>query len=370
MPVPRPVVGSVTALTVFAAAAAAAAAGACNGSPTMVTAPIPSPGVRTALPPLASGTVAFVGVNVVPMTGPEALSDRTVIVRDGRIDAIGPREETEIPADAERIDADGRFLLPGLIDMHVHLSRADIDAYLAAGITTVRNMWGTPTVAQLRAEAAEGALVPTIFSAGPGLDGDPPYWPNSVVVEEADAAAEAVERQAADGWDFIKVYNSLEPGPYDAIIERARELGVTVVGHTPRPVGLERALEAGQASIEHMGGFEVALGGRVGFAGWQAMDAGRLDSLARRVAERGVWICPTLSVVAELTRRLGPDERATVLENRRRTLRALHEAGVPVLAGTDAGIDVVPPGARHSPRSSSASRLPGSGPTARWVPRP
>src|SRR5215212_11736808 len=147
---------------------------ACSREP---AAPVQVPRARTALPPPFPGVLAIVGANVVTMVGGSVLADQTVVVRNGRIEAVGPRAGFEVPPDAERLEAQGAYLLPGLIDAHVHLLRSDVDSYLRAGITTVRNMWGTPGVAALRAEAGAGALVPTIFSAGPGIDGSPAVWP-------------------------------------------------------------------------------------------------------------------------------------------------------------------------------------------------
>jgi imidazolonepropionase-like amidohydrolase len=308
---------------------------ACSGDP---TGPVPTPRARTALPPLFPGAVAIVGANVVTMADDGVLVDQTVIVRDGLVSAVGPRESIAVPPDAERVDARGAYLLPGLIDAHVHLLRADADAYLRAGVTTVRNMWGTPGVAALRAEAAAGAPLPTIFSAGPGIDGNPPAWPYTELPASPAEAADIVTRHVAEGWDFIKVYDRLSPAAYDAVTRRARELGVAVIGHVPRAIPLDQAFDRGQASIEHLTGYALAVGG------WTTPDRGRFGPLAGATAERGVWNCPTLLVVAALSGQRAPAESVAVVRNRRALVRALYDAGAPLLAGTDAGIDVVPPG--------------------------
>lgn len=316
----------------------------CAGTPTAAT---PPTAVRTPLPPAAPGTLALVGVNVVPMDADTVLADRTVIVRDGTIVAIEPSADADVPPDATVIDGRGGWLAPGLMDMHVHLQASDAEAYLRAGITTVRNMWGTPNVAALRREVQQGsARLPTIFSAGPGVDGPPPTWPYTVLVETAGAAEGAVSEHVDEGWDFIKVYQNLNREAYDAVLSRARQLGMTVVGHTPTRVGLGRVLESGQASVEHLGGYEVVLSGLGrGLGAWARIDAGRIEELAGRTASRGVWNCPTQVVVAELARRnLAPAEAEEAMANRRLVVRALAEAGAPLLAGTDAGIGLVPPG--------------------------
>jgi len=308
---------------------------ACSGEP---AAPVQVPRARTALPPPFPGVLAIVGANVVTMVGGSVLADQTVVVRDGRIEAVGPRAGVEVPPDAERLEAQGAYLLPGLIDAHVHLLRSDVDSYLRAGITTVRNMWGTPGVAALRAEAAAGAPLPTIFSAGPGIDGSPAVWPYTELPASPSEAADVVTRHVADGWDFIKVYDRLSPASYDAVVNRARELGVAVIGHVPRGVPIGRALDRGQASIEHLTGYALAVGG------WAASDRRRFAPLARATAERGVWVCPTLLVVAALSSQQAPAESAAVVQNRRALVRALYDAGAPLLAGTDAGIGIVRPG--------------------------
>jgi len=323
----------------LAAGAAATALLACGGHPTDAAGadPIPAPHARTALPPLFPGTLALVGVGVVSLEGGGAVQrDQTVIVRDGRIAAIGAVGSTAVPPDAQVVDAAGAFVMPGLVDAHVHLLRKDVDAYLRAGITTVRNMWGTPGVAALRAEVAAGAALPTIFSAGPGIDGPPAVWPYTELPAGADAAAALVSRQAAEGWDFIKVYDRLDAAAYAAVVRRARELNVAVVGHVPRPAGLDAALGAGQASIEHLTGYAQTVGG------WGSARQSLFAGLARRTAARAIWNCPTLLVGATLHG--GISDQSQFVVDRRRMVRALYDAGAPLLAGTDAGIDIVPPG--------------------------
>src|SRR5207302_6868952 len=123
--------------------------------------------VRAAPP--AVETMAFVGVTVIPMDSERRLLDQTVVVADGHIAAIGPRAEVAIPDGAHRIDGAGKFLLPGLVDAHTHLdSAAALVLNVAAGVTLVRNMWGTPLTLHWRAAIERGdRLGPTIVTAGP-----------------------------------------------------------------------------------------------------------------------------------------------------------------------------------------------------------
>src|SRR4051812_34075948 len=197
-----------------------------------------------------SGEVAFVGVTVVPMDTERRVPDQTVVVRHGRIAEIGPSSTVQVPAGALRIDGQGRFLMPGLADMHVHLyTRDDLLLFLANGVTFVRNMWGAPYDLVWRARIEQGSLLgPTIYTAGPLLDGSPPIWNGSVVVETAADAERVVTGQKKAGYDFIKVYKKLLPEAYDAIAATAKREGMTFGGHVPAAVGLEHALAAGQRS--------------------------------------------------------------------------------------------------------------------------
>jgi imidazolonepropionase-like amidohydrolase len=298
------------------------------------------------LPPLHQGVLAIVGVGVVPMTGPDPMHDQTLIVRDGIVEAVGSRDGTLVPPDAEVIDGTGLWVIPGLMDMHVHLRRADLDAYRRAGITTVRHMWGTPGGATLQAEAAQGADHPTIASASPGLDGPSPVWPGTIVVTDAEQARAQVRRLADEGWQFLKVYNSLRPGVYGAVLDEARELGLRVVGHVPFAVDLEQALTSGQATIEHLTGIAEEVAGHRGPAGWLTLRASRVVPVAQRVGRSNTWVCPTLVVLRQIARNVLPAaEATTVQQHQRAVIRELHRAGAPLLAGTDAGIDIVPAGA-------------------------
>src|SRR5262249_21711869 len=201
---------------------------------------------------------AFTGVHVVPMDTERVLDDQNVLVRGDRIVAVGPAASTPIPPGATRIDAHGRWLMPGLVDMHVHFNDpGDASLFVANGVTTVRNMWGFPATLELRRECASGTrLGPTIYTAGPILDGRPPIWPGSTVIETADEAEKEIAAEKAAGCDFVKVYNRLSREAYAGILAAARKHGMRVVGHVPDAVGLDGVLAArGQESIEHLTGY-------------------------------------------------------------------------------------------------------------------
>ncbi len=262
---------------------------------------------------------AFVDVTVVPFDRERVIPGQTVLVRNGKIAAIGDRDEIEVPPGLESIDGRGRYLMPGLADMHVHLTHEDFLLLLVAnGVTTVRNMVGNEQVLQWRKSIESGTrLGPRIFTAGPLNDGDPPIWPGSRTVTTAAEADRAVAEQKAAGYDSIKVYARLGVPAYQGLVTAAHERGLRVVGHVPDAVGLDRALAAKQDSVEHLTGYLAAVASDGaptpkhpilgGFLHHGPIDAERLTKLARRTAGAGVWNCVTLIVL----RKLVPAEIAT-----------------------------------------------------------
>jgi len=231
-------------------------------------------------------TLAFIGVNVIPMTpGTAVLSDYTVVVRDGRIAAAGPRASVAIPKGARRIDARGKFLFPGLTDAHVHTLETDSGFFLNLfnGITAVREMDGFPwLLADRAAIRANRVLAPTPYVAGTILNYFPMGW-YAVPVKSVAQARQVVRDQKAAGYDFIKVHNVMPLPFYDAILETAREEHIRVVGHVPHEVTASHAITAGQYTLEHLKGFYLDT----------SLEMAKDDWLG---AVRGadVWICPTL----------------------------------------------------------------------------
>ena len=153
-------------------------------------------------------STAFVNVNVVPMDSERILSGQTVIVQGDRIAEIGSVDTIAIPEDAQRIDGSGKYLMPGLVDMHVHQrNETHLTLFVANGVTTIRNMWGTEYHLKLREEIKEGKhIAPTLFTAGPIIDGNPPAWRSSIVVETPEQARQVVADNKTAGYDFIKAY--------------------------------------------------------------------------------------------------------------------------------------------------------------------
>ncbi len=178
-----------------------------------------------------AGVTAFVGVSVAPMDRETVLSNQTVVVEGDRIAAVAPTGSIELPAGSVRIDAAGKYLMPGLIDMHVHIREAELSVYVANGITSVRNMWGYSSLPEIMRQVESGAVVgPTIYSASPGLDGPPGYWPQTQVIDDPARADALLAAQVAAGWLFVKVYQNLRPSSTRST--RGRSLSSTCMDTT------------------------------------------------------------------------------------------------------------------------------------------
>ena len=207
-------------------------------------------------------SVAFTNVNVIPMDRERVLTNQTVIVREGIITAIG--KAVKVPKDAVRVDATGKYLIPGLVDMHTHLlsdgefpdsiAEDELRVMIANGVTTVRFMIGTPELLSLRARSSKGEIVaPTIFVASPHLTGR--EQGNNFVVNTPDEARDAVRKSKAAGYDFIKITTFIKAEVYEAAVDEAAKQNIRVVGHADsRFVGVERAWKAKQ-QIEHLDGY-------------------------------------------------------------------------------------------------------------------
>jgi imidazolonepropionase-like amidohydrolase len=299
----------------------------------------------------------------------------TVHIVDGWI--VDPAEA----ADPERvIDGSGLFLVPGLAEMHAHVPPFDdaqqvddvLRLFLAHGVTTIRGMLGEPGHLILRRQLGSGERIgPRLITSGPSLNGS--------TVPSPGAARRAVLAQAEAGYDFLKLHPGLMPGNFAAIDRAADALGIGYGGHVSIGVGLDRALAAGQATIDHLDGYAEALvpadhparlrePGLFGFKLGDALDPAGIDALAARTATAGVWNVPTQSLLENLAmsdlERLGsdpamryvapatraawierigamhadtdPESLARYIDTRRQLIVALHRAGAGLLAGADA----------------------------------
>src|SRR5689334_7521114 len=245
-------------------------------------------------------------VAVVDVRTGEVARDRIVVVSGGHVRAVAASGATEPPAGALLLDAHGKFLIPGLWDMHVHIhDPAFLTLLVAEGITGVREMGGVPaTVRDWRDRVAAGRLLgPRIVMAGEIVDGPDPTWPAiSRAVRTPEDGRAAVAASIRDGSDFIKVYNGLSREAYLAIVDEAKRRNLDVVGHVPFAITAADAAEAGQRSIEHLSGVlegcttqphPVALG--VDHAWHLAhFDARLADSLFATFVRDSTWHVPTL----------------------------------------------------------------------------
>ncbi len=210
-------------------------------------------------------SLAIVHVTLIDATSAAPRPDMTVFISGEKIAAIGPSESLFIPRRTKTLDATGKFLMPGLVDMHAHLTGAGeptgsrefiLPLLLANGITTVRDMGGNlDSLIALRHEIEKGQLqAPRIFFAGPYLDGSPPFFQPSLVVTNSAEAAADVHSLISRGADFIKVQSNLGREAYFAIASVCRREHITFVGHVPDRVTASEASDAGQKSIEHLTG--------------------------------------------------------------------------------------------------------------------
>jgi len=208
-------------------------------------------------------SLAFTHVTVIDATGKPAQPDMTVVVTAERITALGKTGRVKIPPDAEVVDASGKFLIPGLCDMHIHLTITPDQAVsrdvilpmlVAHGVTTVRDMGGDwQRIQQLRQEIASGKVTgPRIIAPGPFVDGPQQASAAVMPVSNEAEAQQAVRKLQAQGVDFIKVQSGLSLDAYLAVVAEAKGLSIPVEGHVPEAFSAMEVVRAGQRSIEHI----------------------------------------------------------------------------------------------------------------------
>ena len=343
------------------------AAGACGGEPRIVV----------------EGDLAFVGVNVLPMDAERVLEHRTVVIADGRITAIDAAERLDPAEGVDIVEGDGRYLMPGLTEMHGHLPnsrQSDEDVrnllflYIANGVTTIRGMQGDPAQFSLRRSLDRGLFLgPNLYLASVSMNGQRVETP-----EQADRLARSYK---ADGYDLIKTHEGLSPEVFAALAATAAEVGIPFGGHVSDFVGLRRALELGQVSVDHLDNYVEALvpedtrpDDERGLAAAGALidrvDESLIPELVQATVDAGAWVVPTMvpwetafyndrgsvDVLPErpevrymppetvdrwrqaVDTRLGATDVETnrrVAALRRRILAALHAGGANIALGTD-----------------------------------
>jgi len=270
---------------------------------------------------LAEST-AIVNVNVIPMTSEQVVPSQTVVVVDGLITEIGGAGDTSVPDDAVIVDGTDRYLMPGIVEMHGHvpgrtsgnLERV-LTLYVANGVTTVRGMLGQPSHLQLRQDLLDQKILgPRLVTSGPSFNGRS--------VSSVEHGVDMVAAQLAAGYDFLKIHPGLSLDEFNAVAAEANRLGIPFAGHVPEDVGVERALDAGIATIDHLDGYMQSLlpanddpsGGLSGFFGVfiaDQADLTKINSIAEATAAAGVWNVPTESLFEHVTLSSpGPDEMA------------------------------------------------------------
>lgn len=250
-------------------------------------------------------SLVFTHVTIIDATGAPAQSDMTVVITGDRITGLGKTGKIRVPKGAQVVDGIGKFLIPGLWDMHVHLSittEPTLPAFIANGVTGVRDMGGD--VSQIdgwRKSIAAGLLIgPRIVRAGPLVDGPKKTAMYRLTVNTPTEARQAVVSLKQQGVDFIKVHNRVPRDAYFALAEECRRQGITFVGHIPRGTSAEEASEAGQKSIEHTETLIEAAAfqqGSTAKSPEQALDtytAERRQVLFALFVKNGTWYCPTL----------------------------------------------------------------------------
>ena len=341
---------------------------------------------QTPSTPAAPGSVAFVDVSVLPMDRERVIEHQTVVVQNGRITQLGPTRDVRVPPGATRVDGRGKFLMPGLAEMHAHIPGANAPPqlirdimflYVANGITTIRGMLGAPNQLELRRQTAAGELLgPTIFVGAPSLNGN--SAPDSA------SAVRLVREHKAAGYDFLKLHPGLSRATYDAMAAESRAQGITFAGHVSSAVGLAHTLATRQSTIDHLDGYvdgtvpaDLLARARAGQASFGEVVRAVDDAAIRRVAQEtraaGVWNVPTIILwehywgpepAEEMMKRpeviyaprnmvngwvnqkrnvmrndstngISQEDRRLMLAAHRRILKALADAGAGILMGTD-----------------------------------
>jgi imidazolonepropionase-like amidohydrolase len=282
-------------------------------------------------------SIAITNVTVIDGTGAPPQSGVTVVVTGDRIAAIGAA--AKVPRGATRVDGTGKFVIPGLWDMHYHADndtanqRRFMAMNIANGVVGVREMFGSPSILALKRKVEAGEVLGSRMVLGsPIVDGPNPYWPGSAVVDSPAAADSVVGALKASGAEFIKVYMLLPRATFFAVLRAAKARGLNVVGHVPYDVSAEEASDSGMRTMEHFYDipFSTAtnaaslharaaklLAGdrRAGFGTYNRLiaeatanyDSAAAARLAVRFKQNNTWQVPTLGVIQGMGRIGAPD---------------------------------------------------------------
>lgn len=244
-------------------------------------------------------------VNVIPMDHEEILYNQDVVVSLGKIVAMNETGQVPIDHNATIVDGSGKFLLPGLAEMHAHVPPVDdlepmkevLSLFLANGVTTIRGMLGHPRHLELREKINSGEILgPHFYTTGPSFNGN--------TVKSAEEGSQKVREQKEAGYDYLKLHPGLTPETFGAIAETANEVGIPFVGHVSFDVGIKRAIDAGYSSIDHLDGFVEALvpnieklgeegNGLFGIFSSSLANTSRIPEIIQGLSEREIWMVPT-----------------------------------------------------------------------------
>lgn len=333
-------------------------------------------------PSIESADYAVVDVSVLPMDSNRVLEHQTVLVAGDRIAWMGPAETAGIPEGAVQIEGQGRWLMPGLAEMHAHVPGGNAPRdlvedifflYVANGITTIRGMLGAPEQLVWREEIQSGGLLgPTFMVGAPSLNG-------TTVQSPADAER-LIRAHKAAGYDFQKIHPGIPLDAWDRMVQVAGEVGFTFAGHVPEDVGIVHALETGISTVDHLDGYLQAaipenvqrrLAAELGVIPTSEIlaqvDQDRLREFVALTVDRGVWNVPTMYLWENFYRPVDPDSMlalpemqyvpvamregwarqkrgrpqdsaetgALMASTRLALLTLLHESGARILTGTD-----------------------------------
>lgn len=250
--------------------------------------------------------IVFTSVNVVPMDSERVLENQMVMVKYGKVTAIG--EKLKYGKSALVIDAKGKYLMPGLAEMHAHVPpNEDTEAhkrvlflFAANGITTIRGMLGHPRHLELRSKINSGEVFgPRFYTTGPSFNG--------LSVKTAQRGADMVREQKTAGYDFLKLHPGLTKETFAAISSTAKEVGIPFAGHVSFGVGVWRAIDAGYSSIDHLDGFveamvpgiESMVEQQTGLFGMYVADKADVSVIPKLMSElksKNIWVVPTQSL--------------------------------------------------------------------------
>lgn len=284
-----------------------------------------------ALAQVANMSIAIENVSIIRPGSMQALSAQTVTIENGKITSVGPTSAAKAAEGTRTIDGKGKFLMPGLWDMHVHwYEESSLGLFTANGVVGVRQMFGQPKHLDWRKRAEQGSMVgPRWIVGSPIVDGPKPMWKGSIELKSPEEAKALVTKLKSEGWDFIKVYESLSAEVYRELALEARLQKMPFEGHLPMAINVLEAGRLGQKTIEHLGNirqsctpFEADYRSMIEKAmaapdREKALNAGyaefdkkhpynRMNTIIaidtfKKLAKTGAWQCPTLTVMRSLS---------------------------------------------------------------------